>query len=190
MTHSIGPAIADRHRQIIYGTVLGGSSIVRPVQGKNCYLAMRDRDLEWLTYKTQELSAFFKMDEATIKRDKNTFRCYSVAYPAFNDFYSQFYQDGEKIVRKEILERLNDVAWMIWFQDAGRKSSRKAYLRTHKFGEEGTVMIADYFNSLDVECSPHLARGRHEIVFSNKGAHEFLKVISRCLPPFIVDRCS
>ena len=125
---------------------------------------------------------------AQIKRDKNTFRCYSIAYPVFNEIYSEFYENGEKVIKREVLERLQDWAWMIWFQDAGRKSSRKAYLRTHKFGKEGSEIIADYFNSLDVDCNVHVTRGRYEIVFTNKGAYEFLKIIAKCLPPFIVDR--
>ncbi len=188
MTYQLGPDLKQNQRQALYGTILGGSSIIRPERGKNCYLAMRDRDRDWLMYKTEELSDFFKMDATVVKRDKNTFRCYSIAYPVFNDLYKTFYKAGKKVVTKDTLEILNDLAWMIWFVDAGRKSKRKAYLRTHKFGEDGTKVICDYFNSLDCDCATHLCRGRHEIVFSNKGAHEFIQTIVHRMPKFIVDR--
>jgi hypothetical protein len=188
MTYQNGPKIFDSQRQTLYGTILGGSSIIRPEKGKNCYLAMRDSNHVWLTYKVGLLKDFFKLDENTIKKDKNTYRCYSVAYPIFNEIYDKFYEDGVKVVKKEVLESLTDEAWMTWFVDSGRKSKRKAYLRTHKFGQEGTKIISEYFNSLDCDCETHQCRGRYEIVFSNKGAFEFLKYVAPRLPEFLVSQ--
>lgn len=188
MTYQVGPKMTKNQEQILYGTILGGSSVIKPERGKNCYLAMRDRDFNWLMYKTEELTPFFKMDSGVVKKDKNTYRCYSVAFPIFNTVYKTFYKAGQKVITRETLEILNDLAWMTWFVDAGRKSKRKAYLRTHKFGEDGTKIICDYFNSLDCDCSAHLCRGRYEIVFSNNGAHELLSTISHRMPKFIQDR--
>lgn len=188
MTYQYGPKILENQKQILYGTILGGSSIIKPEKGKNCYLAMRDSDNLWLSYKIEMLKDLFKIDQSTIKKDKNTYRCYSIAYPVFNDAYDLFYGQGVKSITKDILEILTDEAWMVWFVDAGRKSKRKAYLRTHKFGEEGTKLIAEYFNSLDCSCDMHLCRGRHEVVFDNKGAHEFLSIIAPKIPDFLVSK--
>ena len=188
MTYQCGPILRDSQKQILYGTILGGSSIIHPERGKNCYLAMRDHDNIWLSYKIEMLRDFFKIDQNTIKKDKNTYRCYSIAYPIFNDIYDLFYKEDIKTITHEILEILTDEAWMIWFVDAGRKSKRKAYLRTHKFGEEGTKIIADYFNSLDCTCEIHKCRGRFEIVFTNKGAYEFISIIAPRLPDFLIPK--
>lgn len=188
MTYQIGPDLTQNQRQVLYGTILGGSSIIKPRRGRNCYLAMRDKDYDWLAYKTSELRSYFKMDENVIKQDKTTFRCYSVAYPIFNEFHNDFYEDNKKVIRKRVLDLLTDVAWMIWFVDAGRKSKRKAYLRTQKFGEEGSEIIAQYFNELDCDCKVHTTRGRYEIVFSNPGASEYLKTMLHRAPKFIIDR--
>lgn len=190
MTYQCGPTLKDNQRQVLYGTILGGSSIIRPERGKNCYLAMRDQDNVWLSYKIESLKDFFKIDQNTIKKDKNTYRCYSVAYPIFNETYEMYYKDGIKTVTREMLEILTDDAWMVWFVDAGRKSKRKAYLRTHKFGEEGTKIIAEYFNSLDCACELHQCRGRYEIVFTNKGAFELLSIIAPKLPEFLIEKYS
>src|SRR4051812_46543834 len=108
MTYQLGPQLTANQRMVLYGTILGGSSIIRPDRGKNCYLAMRDRDYQWLMYKTEELQDFFKMDQNVIKKDKNTYRCYSIAYPVFNDVYDVFYKDGKKIITYDVLEILND----------------------------------------------------------------------------------
>ena len=74
---------------------------------------------------------------------------------------------------------------MVWIVDAGRKDKKKYYLRTHKFGEEGSKIIANYFNSLDCDCKNQKNRGRNEIVFSEKGSFELLNIIKDCLPDFI-----
>lgn len=188
MTYQCGPQLKDSQKQILYGTVLGGSSIIKPERGKNCYLAMRDNNNLWLQYKIEILKDFFKIDQNTIKKDKNTYRCYSIAYPTFNDIYEIYYKEGIKTITHEMLEILTDDAWMTWFVDAGRKSKRKAYLRTHKFGEEGTKIIVDYFNSLDCICNMHQCRGRYEVVFSNKGAFELLSIIFPKLPQFLIEQ--
>lgn len=186
MTYQSSPELSNQQKQILYGTILGGSSIIKPKKGKNCYLAMRDNNPDWLCYKMFELKSLFKQEGEPVKRDATTNRCYSKAYPIFNDMYDTFYVDGQKCVTKDILESLTDIAWMVWFLDSGRKSSRKAYLRTHKYGKEGSEIIAEYFNSLDCECDIHLCRNRYEIVFSNHGAYEYLKVIAHRMPKFML----
>lgn len=185
MTYQSSPTITEKQRQLIYGTILGGSSIIMPSKGKNFYLAMRDRNQEWLSYKVNLLSNLFKIDENTIKKDKTTYRAYSVSYPLFKDIHGLFYRGKDKVISRDILELLTDQAWMVWFTDAGRRSKRKCYLRTNKFREEGTKSIAKYFNSLDCECEVHKCRNRYEIVFSNKGSIEFLSIIDPCKPSFL-----
>lgn len=185
MTYQSSPTLTEKQKQLIYGTILGGSSIVMPNKGKNFYLAMRDRNKEWLSYKVQVLSNLFKLDGETIKKDKSTHRAYSVSYPVFKELHSMFYKGKEKFVDRDVLDLLTDHAWMVWFMDAGRRGKRKCYLRTNKFKEEGTDLIAKYFNSLDCECEVHKCRGRYEIVFTNKGSVEFLNIINPCKPNFL-----
>jgi len=187
MTYQRGPSFKDSQKQILYGTILGGSSIIRPAKGKNCYLAMRDSNDVWLRYKIEFLKDFFKLDENILKKDKNTYRCYSISYPVFNDLYDMFYDHSCKKIQPDVLESLTDEAWMVWFVDAGKKSKKKVYLRTHKFGKEGTELIANYFNSLDCECEPKITRNRYEIVFTPKGAYEFMKYVAPKLPDFLLE---
>ena len=77
---------------------------------------------------------------------------------------------------------------MVWFVDAGRKTSDKIYLRTHKFGEEGNNTICEYFNSLNCICEKITSKGRTEICFDNKGSHQFLKTIVHRMPKFIIEQ--
>ena len=56
MTYQNGPILKENQKQTLYGTILGGSSIIKPDRGKNCYLAMRDNNKLWLDYKIEVLS--------------------------------------------------------------------------------------------------------------------------------------
>jgi hypothetical protein len=158
MTYQFNPKITEKQKQLIYGTILGGSSIIMPSKGKNFYLAMRDKNKEWLQYKVDILSNLFKIDDKTIKKDKTTYRAYSVSYPLFKDIQSLFYKGKNKYANRDVLDLLTDQAWMVWFADAGRRSKRKCYIRTNKFKEDGTKTIVKYFNSLDCEgiCSDYV----------------------------------
>jgi hypothetical protein len=51
----INPKVTTAQRFLIIGTILGGSSIIKPKKGKNCYLSMRDKDISWLKHKADQL---------------------------------------------------------------------------------------------------------------------------------------
>lgn len=186
MTYEISPELTLNQKQILYGTILGGSSLIRPLKGKNCYLAMRDRDYNWLRYKIEELKNFFKMDSKVIKQDKNTYRSYSIAYPVFNEIHDDFATG----INENVLDLLNDVAWMVWFIDAGNLNKNKAYLRTTKFKEAGTQLIQKYFCSLDCDCAIRCQDNSYSLVFTENGTQELFKIISHRMPRFILDRFS
>lgn len=186
MTYNKNPEFTAKQKQIIYGTILGGSSIISPSKGINCYLAMRDKNKKWLEYKVDALQPLFSDKPGVIKKDKSTYRSYSVSYPVFKDIRDIFYdKNNKKVVKKSILDSLTDQAWSTWFIDAGRKSKFKCYLRTNVFGDKGTGVICEYFNSLNCDCYARLTRGRHEIVFTNTGSSEFFNIIKNKIPDFI-----
>jgi hypothetical protein len=187
MTHHIGPNLKLSQKQILYGTILGGSSLSKPKNGINCCLTMRDRNYDWLSYKVAMLEGFFKQDHNTIKKDKNTYRCFSISYPVFNEVYDLFYEDSKKVISPKILNSLSDLAWMVWFVDAGKKLENEIRLRTNKFGESGTKLLEEYFNSLDCECALSLNyQKKYELKFSNQGSYKFLKIVAHRMPKFVV----
>src|SRR5581483_2301925 len=143
MTYYDNPEISDWQRQIILGTVLGGSSLVKPKKGRNCYLFMRSADKSWLKYKAEELASFASQRPFTI--EGNTLRWHSNCYPVFSDYYEKFYKDDKKVVTMDLLDSLRDIGFAIWYGDSGKLKSGQVLLNTNKFGEEGTKIISDYF---------------------------------------------
>ena len=64
--------------QILIGSVLGGSSLVKPPKGVNYYLSMRSNNDKWLMYKISEMPDFFT--NCNISCYKGTLRCNSCCH--------------------------------------------------------------------------------------------------------------
>ena len=186
MTYSSNPHFTSKQLQVIYGTMLGGSSIVKPPMGKNSYLSMRNKNKLYLAYKVSELECLFKTEDSVIKKDKNTFRCFSVSYPIFNDLYGQFYNKNLRIIKDEILDSLTHVSWMIWFLDCGKKFNNKARLRTSHLGLDNTKKIKNYFDSLDFSCEIIKLGTRTAIEFKKDVFEKYIGTFFSLVPKFML----
>lgn len=181
LAHYRNPNLSNSQKQILNGTLLGGSSLISPKFGKNCYLSMRDRNFNWLSYKVLELSVLFKKD-SIIRQEGNTHRIYSLSYPIFSEIYHLFYKKNKnRYINSEILESLNDLAWMIWFVDSGFVKKDQAYLRLTYYSPKDIITVRDYFCSLNCKCDFK----DKTLVFTEEGSVIFLKTFAHRVPDFI-----
>ena len=178
MTHIINPQINNKQRSIIIGTILGGSSIVRPTKGKNCYLSMRDKDLNWLEFKTKELENLSVKDPITKEK---TYRWHSICYPLFNEFESMFYENKKRKLKIEVLNLLQDVSIAVWYKDCSVLNKNKIILNKHIWGEEGTELCVKYFNSLEWDAEIYKERKNYRIKFSENSSKEIIKMYEKLI---------
>jgi hypothetical protein len=188
MTYYESPAITNYQRQIIIGTILGGSSVVKPKGGRNCYLLMRDRNRNWIAYKTLELKQLAPL-QRPFNIEKHTVRWHSSCFPLFNEFRDLFYKKGKKKVTNKLMENLllRDIGLAIWFGDAGRVQKGKAILNTHQFGKSGTQAVARYFRECGIDCEATTIRCGWRVVMSPEGTIRYLATIAHCLPEFMLN---
>lgn len=175
MTHIINPKITPKQRCIIIGTILGGSSIVKPQKGKNCYLSMRNKDIEWLKFKAKELENLATKEPITSEK---TYRWHSICYPLFNEFHEMFYQEKERNLKTETLNLLQDLSIAVWYKDCGNLNKNCITLNTHIWGQSGTEKILEYFQSLDWNCSIIMERKNYRIKLDEKSSEEIIKMHS------------
>lgn len=183
MTYYESPNLSDWQKQIVMGTILGGSSLVKPKKGRNCYLFMRSKNKEWLTYKSQELKRFSSQRPFT--EEGNTLRWHSNCFPIFNEFRELFYKDDNKIVTMDILDQLRDIGLATWFGDCGKIKKTYAFLNTHKFEESGSILIVKYFNEVGIESKIATERGNYRVAFTKAGSEKFIATIGDNLPEFM-----
>jgi hypothetical protein len=175
----INPKITQAQRFLIIGTILGGSSIIRPKKGKNCYLSMRDKDLVWLKFKADQLKELTSQSPLTIEK---TNRWHSVCYPMFNEYHEMFYNGKNRCIRTEQLNLLHDSSIAIWFGDAGKCKGDSAVFNTNIWGKKGTETIAEYFKSLDWGAEIFLERKNYRVRLDPESTKEMLKMSAPYLP--------
>lgn len=175
--------------QVLIGTVLGGSSLVKPPKGVNYYLSMRGQNEKWLTYKMAEMPDYFA--DPKLHKYGKTFRCNSCCSEAITEFRHKLYENGNRKIKMEILDTLKDTALAVWFLDSGGKTGRSkknAYINTTKFGLEGSEIVMRYFNEIDMRCNINHDGVRLKVLFSVEGTQSLLKVIAHRFPNFMYDR--
>lgn len=189
MTHVIDPKHNQRETQVLTGTILGGSSIVKPTRGRNCYLSMRSKDALWLKWKATELSKFASVDPYT--EDKNgTMRWHSLCYPIFNEFREEFYKDKKRRLKLENIEGLVDIGLMTWWCDTGKMQDGQAVFNTHIWGEEGSEIVMEYFKLLDWKAEVYKERKSYRVKLDREATVKMLGVIQPHMPHFIAIRAN
>lgn len=184
MTYYDNPEISDWQKQIINGTILGGSSLVKPKKGRNCYLFMRSANKDWLNYKAEELSSLSSQRPFT--QEGNTLRWHSNCYPIFTEYHNRFYENNKKLVKMDILDSLRDIGLAIWYGDCGKLKKGKVILNTNKFGENGTQIISNYFREAGIgETNLTKERKYIRLTFSEEATNKFLLILASRLPDFM-----
>jgi len=177
LMHVLNPRITNRQRQIVIGTILGGSSIVET--GKNCYLSMRDKREQWIKFKASELSCLASDNPFT---SDTTNRWHSRAYPVFLEFRDMFYQGGKRHIVTETLELLTDVSFAIWFGDCGKYVGDCIVLNTHVWGKAGSEAIVKYFRRFGWKASLKMERNWHRVKLDASSSRKFMKIAGPHLP--------
>lgn len=175
--------------QVLIGTVLGGSSLVRPPKGKNYYLSMRNKNEMWLRYKMAEMPSFFK--SPTLHKYGSTYRCNSSCSEMLTELHHSLYEGNKRKISMDVLDSLHDIALAIWYLDGGSKTGRNrknAYINTTKFGKEGTETILQYFNELGMFCNLNRDGSRMKILFTVDGTEKLFRVIAHRFPNFMYHR--
>lgn len=176
-------------KQILVGTVLGGSSLVKPPKGVNYYLSMRGQNEKWLFYKMAEMSDFFSNTKC--HKYGSTFRCNSCCHVKITDTYNELYKNGKRFISMNILDLLTDTALAVWYLDSGSKTGRgkkNAYINTTKYGEKGSNIIKNYFNEIGIKCNINHDGKRLKVLFSVSGTDILFKTIAHRFPTFMFDK--
>lgn len=175
--------------QVLLGTILGGSSLVKPPKGKNYYLSMRSKDEKWLQYKMAEMFSYFRKPKLHLYN--NTYRANSSCSLKLTEIQSLLYTGNKRTVDMDMLNILRDIGIAVWFLDGGSKTGRgrkNAYINTTKFGEDGTKVVLQYFNEVGMACRINRDGNRLKILFTVDGTTVLFKTIAHRFPRFMYHR--
>ena len=101
------------------------------------------------------------------------------------------YEANRRKMTKEIIDPIRDIGLAVWYLDSGSKTGRgrkNAYINTTKFGEDGTAIVKQYFEEVDMPCSVNKDGTRLKVLFSVDGTKRLFRTIEPCVPMFMLDR--
>jgi hypothetical protein len=174
--------------QVLLGTVLGGSSLLKHPNGVNFYLSMRGQNESWLLYKTHEMRDLFNGMKTGWYT--NTFRVNSHCLERLTSLHDIMYVENRRRITMEILNPIRDHGLAIWYLDSGSKTGRSrknAYINTTKFGEDGSAIVEQFFNEVDMPCRINRDGTRMRVLFTIEGTKELFRVIEPCVPEFMLN---
>ena len=186
MTYVWKDNIDDWQAQVLKGTILGGSSLVKAKTCRSCYLSMRGKDGRWVDYKSQELNFLLPQNPYHIEKN-GYFRWHSRCSPLLNDYHGMFYKDGKRFVDAEVLNGLRDIGLAVWYLDAGSIKKGRVRIGTTLLGEDGTKTVNQYFMELDLvsEIVVTSVCGGFCVSLDEKSTERFLRVIGGVVPEFM-----
>ena len=165
--------------QIIIGTLLGNSQIQVGTDG--LCLVMKSRDLSWIVSKAEALASI----QDSMWQQGANYYWRSQANVCLEPFVELCYNVSVKAVTMNCLDRLRNVAIMVWYGDVGclvGRNRRNACLRTQHLGSSAAV-VEQFFNEVAAPCSLNYVRGKPVVVFSHEGTSMLMKIIGQVLPP-------
>jgi hypothetical protein len=166
-------------QQIIIGTILGGSSIVKTKNTINCYLSMRGKNPKWLQCKAQELQ--YLSAQNPYHAEGKYYRWHSRCSPVFSEFREMFYKDGKKKINIDILNELRNIGLSVWFMDVGTLKDNKIIMKTRSLGKGGDIIAKQYFTEIDL----NVEIVGNKLQFDEKSTEKFIKVVGDFIPKFM-----
>lgn len=168
--------------QIIRGTILGGSSIIKPPKGCNYYLSMRSKNAKWIEYKARELADLTSPAPFTLEK---TFRWHSMSYPIFGSLRNEFYSNQNRKLRLESLDPLQDIGLGVWYMDCGRIKKNCVVMNTNIWGEHGTKVVIKYFKLLGYNPKTFKEKESWRVSLDQESSKKFLVLVGRQFPEFV-----
>lgn len=176
----------SRERQIILGTMLGGSSCLQYGRAKHHLVSMRGKDAEWIGYKASELRRLASESPITSEAD-GYLRWHSFSLPCLDEIRGLFYNGTQRCIAPSVFAELRDIALAIWLGDSGDVNPRGISLKVGVHGVHAKD-CRQYFRDLDMPCNLSGSGRATKLVFDDKVSYRFLQICGHQVPPVLAKR--
>lgn len=181
-------------KEIILGTLLGDSMIVETSHTKGYLKMCQGKDqVQYLIWKMQTLKplvdtfgvSYQNKDKRDTWKSKLRIHVWSLSQTYLHHLYNDYYSNGVKVVRLNVLRRLTPVSLAVWYMDDGSVIHQKGVvygcrLYTNGFSMEENHLIADYMKeSWNIEFNVlHDSRSNSYFLNTPKnGAEKFIELV-------------
>lgn len=189
--------LSDPQRDLIVGTLLGDGYVRR---GK-CKYANVSISQSIESYTKWKYAILKNWCKSGIKKSRDSYVFSTITHPVFDYYFKMFYKQNKKILTKEILKLVDDLALAVWFMDDGcccksryvGKAGTRTYfsyqLRTDSFSYVENVLIKKWFKiKYDITPTICVQRGNFYLSFRKLDASKLIKIIKPYMIPELLYR--
>ena len=184
MGNTVG-SLTQNQRSIIIGTLLGDGYMRIIPRRKNAFLEVNhsSKQKDYVDWKYQELASIVKSGPKMRKGNgqRIAYRFFTQCLPEITELYETFYQNGKKIIPKDI--RIDQLGLAVWFMDDGSRSGGSLYINTQQFATNDQERLQRMLEH-DFNVSSTLNRDKEymRIRIRKEDAQKFCNLIQSYIP--------
>jgi hypothetical protein len=176
---------SNREKQLVLGSLLGNSSIIKPKKSKNPHFQMREsvnKGGTWIQCKAYELQKFSRLK--SFVQDSDSYRWNSISDACWWQIYDLCYENNKKNITSSWLDILQDYGLACWFMDKGIIQNQFVGIRISRLDENSIEEIFNYFKIIGVPGEFRNFGGSKTIQFRGKSKLAFMKIVGQKLPVY------
>jgi hypothetical protein len=184
-------ALANKEKQVVLGSLLGNSSIIKPKKSRNPHFQMREsisKGGNWIRCKAHELVKFSR--GKSFVQDRDSYRWNSISNQCWKNYHELCYRGNKKFVSMQWLDQLQDYGLACWFLDKGEIRERSLYIRISRFDKKSVENIVKYFEIIGIPVQVKKFGGSKILHFNQESKVKFLKLISHRFPLYYIQQIS
>lgn len=161
----------DEQKSVLIGTILGDGNL--RYRGNDCRLHIKHslKQLSLVRYKRRIFDPITSMkvrifSQRVGKQDYSFAEFVTLTHPVFSFYYHLFYQNGKKIVTKEIVDFLDPLMLAVWIMDDGSAEYAGLSIQTHSFSEVEVGLLAEALeNKFNIRVMVRKNKGKYVLYF-------------------------
>jgi hypothetical protein len=178
-----------KHQEFIVGTMLGDGCIRKSGKLPRLCLVHSKKFENYFFWKMAQMDCYFNLWREQIHPRKKSTLLYTetLQHSGLVRFYEMFYQNGVKIVPKNLDTYMTPYALAIWFMDDGTLNSGTNHrIHTNGFNYDGQVELKSLLKRcFDIDCKIIQRRDGQYILSLNR--YETVK-LSKIIEPYVIPR--
>lgn len=145
----------QKQKEFLIGTLLGDGSLSKSGNFKRLTMGHNIKQLDYLLWKKEIFANLTNniYKQIQTKRNSTIIHCPTVGHQDFNFFYNLFYNNGKKVIKKELKNYLTPFAMAVWYMDDGSKKPYCMKISTEGFTkEENEILQQIILDNFDIRC--------------------------------------
>jgi len=167
---------------------LGDGCLIPNAYGKNYRLqieqGVKEKKYVWWKY---QVFKNWTLNSPKFQKRTNSWKFRTISHPVLTKFYKLFYQDGKKIIPKNIDKLLmNQISLAVWFMDDGALGPKRQgiTLNTQNFTKEENEQLRECLTkSFHLKTSLHKDKKYWRIYIFPASVSQFVKLIRKTVLP-------